>query len=50
MREIHVRLKDERGRLTFLHLPGQFAVHHEVQRLAALGALALDLDHQRFVT
>lgn len=50
MREIHVGFKDERGCLAFLDLPGQFAVHHEVQRLAAVGALALDLDHQRFVT
>ena len=50
MREIHIGFKDERSRLLFLHLPGQLTVHHKVQRLAAVGALALDLDYQRFVT
>jgi len=44
VREIYIGFKDERSR-PFLHLPGQFAVHHKVQRLAAVGALALDLDN-----
>ena len=50
MREIDIGFKDERVRFLFLHAPGQFAVHHKVKRLAAVRALALDLDHQWFVT
>lgn len=50
MREIHIGFKDERVRLLFLHAPGQIAIHSKVERLAAVGALALDLDHQWLVT
>jgi len=50
VREINVRFKDERGRLVFLHAPGQLTVHHKVERLAAVRALTLNLDHQWFIT
>ena len=50
MREINIGFKDERFRLLFLHAPFKRAGQREVKRLAAVRALALDLDHQRFVT
>jgi hypothetical protein len=50
MREVNIRFKDERVRLLFLRIPGQFAVYCKVERLAAVRALALDLDYQWFVT
>ena len=50
MREINIGFKDERIRLLFLHAPFKRAGQPDVQRLAAVRALALDLDHKWFVT
>ena len=50
MCEINIGFKDERVRLLLLHAPCQIAVYHKAERLVAVGALALDFDHQWFVT